>query len=125
MIFEYTMDLLESGRKTQTCRLARPEEKAERGKNGKIEAVTNKGRDKYRVGKTYAVQPGRGKPAVARIRLLGIEGKNIADVTTAEAKAEGYSDRDEFLKVWREIHGEKQMKADVWVLKFELVKSGM
>ncbi|HVU13639.1 MAG TPA: ASCH domain-containing protein [Phototrophicaceae bacterium] len=122
MIFEYTLDLLESGRKTQTCRIARADEQAERGADGQIAAVTNKGRDKYRVGKTYAVQPGRGKPAVARIRLLGIEGKNIAEVTTAEAKAEGYQSREEFLGVWREIHGEKQMHADVWVLKFELVK---
>ena len=25
---------------------------------------------RYRVGKTYAIQPGRGKPAVGRIRIL-------------------------------------------------------
>ena len=121
MLFQHTLDLLLSGRKTQTCRIAKPGEVAVPGQKRQIEAVVANGRDKYRVGKSYAVQPARGKPAVARIRLLAIARKNIADADDADATAEGYATRDEFLEVWRQIHGASKLHADVWVLKFELV----
>ena len=121
MIFQYTLDLLLSGRKTQTCRIAKPSETAVRASDGTIEAVTLKGRDKYRVGKTYAVQPSRNESAVARIRLISLERKNVADITLTEAQAEGYTSREEFLAVWVSIHGEKNANAEVWVLKFELL----
>ncbi|MEO8395741.1 MAG: hypothetical protein ABI700_22290, partial [Chloroflexota bacterium] len=94
MIFQYTLDLLLNGRKTQTCRIAKPSETAVRASSGAIEAVTLKGRDKYRVGKTYAVQPSRNESAVARIRLIDLERKNVADITLKEAQAEGYTSRE-------------------------------
>ena len=122
MIFQYTLDLLLSGRKTQTCRIAKANEHAVRYPAGQIVTVKSSGRDKYRVGKTYAVQPSRNESAVARIRLLEIGSKKVSEVTLEEAQAEGYATREEFFDVWRSIHGEKQMDADVWVLKFELVK---
>src|SRR6185436_3569190 len=100
MIFQYTLDLLQSGRKTQTCRIAKAGETAVRGEDNKIEAVKTKGRDKYRVGKTYAVQPSRNESAVARIQLIGIERKNVSDITLKEAQAEGYANRQEFFEVW-------------------------
>jgi hypothetical protein len=121
MIFQYTLDLLLSGRKTQTCRLAKPGETAVRGSDGAIEAVKAGRRDKYRVGKTYAVQPARTAAAVARIRLTGIERKNVQAITEAEAQAEGYDTREEFFAVWRDVHGEKKLTAEVWALRFELV----
>jgi len=121
MIFQYTLDLLLSGRKTQTCRIAKLSEKAVRASDGTIEAVTLNGRDKYRVGKTYAVQPSRNESAVARIKLIGLEHKKVSAITPKEAQAEGYANREEFFEVWRTIHGEKNANAEVWVLKFELV----
>ena len=121
MIFQYTLDLLLSGRKTQTCRIAKPNENAVRASDGSIVAVTLRGHDKYRVGKTYAVQPARAKPAVARIGLVGIEHKRISEVTLQEAQAEGYATREAFFEVWRNIHGDANADADVWVLTFELV----
>jgi hypothetical protein len=121
MIFQYTLDLLLSGRKTQTCRIAKTGEIGERGTHNAIVAVTFKGHDKYRVGKTYAVQPARGKPAVARIGLVGIDHKKISEITREEAEAEGYSSREEFFGVWQSIHGDKNADAEVWVLKFELI----
>src|SRR4051812_3229392 len=121
MIFQYTLDLLLSGRKTQTCRIAKPSEKAIRASDGTIEAVTGSGRDKYRIGKTYAVQPSRNESAVARIHLTSIEKKKISAITLKEAQAEGYASGEEFFAVWRTIHGEKNAHAEVWVLKFELV----
>lgn len=123
MIFQYTLDLLLSGRKSQTCRLTRPGETEVRAANGQIEAVRANGRDKYRVGKTYAVQPARTQPAVARIRLTGIERKRVQDMSAAEAQAEGYASRAEFFAVWHKVHGESKRNAEVWALRFELVKT--
>jgi hypothetical protein len=54
MIFQYTLDQVLDGRKTQTRRL-----------------VTAGRPSRWRVGRTYAVQPGRTKKAVARIEVTG------------------------------------------------------
>jgi hypothetical protein len=122
MIFQYTVKQVLSGDKTKTSRLINPHDAAVMGRDGKIEVVLNNGRDKYRVGKTYAVQPGRGKPAVGRIRLLGIERRVISDTNKSEAKQEGFASRQEFFAQWDEIHGEGKRDADVWMLEFALVK---
>src|SRR5664279_740162 len=121
MIFQYTLDQVLSGRKTQTSRLVTPHDSAVYGSGHEIVAVTVNGRDKYRVGKTYAVQPARGKPAVAHIRLVRIEGKKVSATTLAEAKAEGFASREAFFETWNEIHGANQLDADVWMLTLELV----
>lgn len=121
MIFQYTLDALLSGAKTATSRLAKPGESVEYARSGSIAAVKSHGRDKYRVGKTYAVQPGRTQPAVARIKLLGIKGQRVSETSIAEAKQEGFESRKAFFAQWREIHGEDKLNADVWLLTFELV----
>jgi len=121
MLFQYSLDLVLTGRKTATSRLAKPEDVAVRDSSSRIEAVIANGRDKYRVGKTYAVQPARGKPAVARIRLLAIDAKTPAQVTHAEAHAEGFASREAFFETWHKIHGDK-LHAPIWLLTFALVE---
>lgn len=46
-------------------------------------------RRKWQVGNTYAVQPGRGKKQVGRIRLLTIRQERLQDISEADAIAEG------------------------------------
>ena len=121
MIFQYTLDKVLSGTKTATSRLAKPGESAEYGEDRRIEAVTLRGRDKYRVGKTYAVQPSRNEPAVARIRLLSIKRQRISETSAEEAKMEGFDSREAFFAQWRDIHGKDKLNAEVWLLTFELV----
>ncbi|MFN8450600.1 MAG: ASCH domain-containing protein [Anaerolineae bacterium] len=123
MLFQHTLDLVLSGAKTQTRRVVAREDTAEHGDDGAITAVKTSGRDKYRIGKTYAVQPARGKPAVARIRLLRIERKRASEMSASEARAEGVASRAAFLDMWSSIHGADKLDADVWVLTFELVKT--
>ena len=48
-------------------------------------------RVQWEIGRTYAVQPGRGKPAVARIRITNIRQERLCDITAADARAEGFS----------------------------------
>lgn len=121
MIFQYTLAGVLSGTKTATSRLVKTGETAVHGDDGRIEAVRQKGRDKYRVGKIYAVQPGRNAAAVARIRLRGIKRQRISETSIAEAKMEGFESREAFFAQWREIHGGDKLNADVWLLTFELV----
>ncbi len=121
MIFQYTLDLLLSGRKTQTRRVAKAGETAIQA-DGQIIAVQTHGRDKYRVGKTYAVQPSRNAASVARIRLVGIRQQRAGDISLEDAQAEGYASREEFFAQWQAIHGADKLNLTVWVLTFELAE---
>lgn len=47
---------------------------------------------RYAVGKTYAVCPGRGKPAIGRIRITAIEREDVRDISEEDAIAEGFRD---------------------------------
>lgn len=121
MIFQYTLEQVLSGEKTATSRLVKPGESAEYIDNGRIEAVRLRGRDKYRIGKTYAVQPSRNEPAVARIRLLSIKRQRVSETSAEETKMEGFDCREAFFAQWRDIHGKDKLNAEVWLLTFELV----
>jgi uncharacterized protein YhfF len=147
MIFQATLDKVLSGEKTQTRRVVKsgediyPENRSWRG-NGEYYTqptevynfLTN--RVKYQVGKTYAIQPGRGKKAVGRIRITAIRLENLHDITEEDARAEGclgyignlddgdyMSPREAFKDVWIELHGWRGWldNPEVWVIEFERV----
>lgn len=58
---------------------------------GTITAVCRHGRRHWQVGRTYAVQPGRGAPQVGRIRLTAIRQQRLQDISPSGALAEGIS----------------------------------
>ncbi len=120
MIFEYTLPQVLSGIKSQTRRLVKTNDVAVTDADGRIVAVVNHGREKWRVGKTYAVQPGRAKPQVARIEITGLRRDRADQISAADAHAEGFADQQSFFNEWLGIHGEKQRHADVWVVEFRL-----
>jgi hypothetical protein len=114
MIFQHTLDKVLSGWKVQTRRV---------WKVGEFlidDAVVGDGRLKWKVGETYAVQPGRGKASVGRIRITGIRLEPVTAISETDASAEGFASRDDFLATWREIHGGDHH--DVWVIEFRLVE---
>ena len=120
MIFQHTLNKVLSGEKWQTrriiqCRIVRDDF------TGHIIAIKRNGRTLYTVGKTYAVQPARGKPAVARIRITGMRLEPVTSITIEDAIAEGFESCEEFLNAWVEIHGKSGLNKMVWVLEFELV----
>lgn len=85
---------------------------------------------RYQVGKTYAVQPGRGKKAVARIRILDVRRGLIAGVDEAEARAEGfrgmvpdYPPHEEFQDYWANLYGSYDGTQLVDRIEFELVSA--
>lgn len=121
MIFQYTLEQVLSQRKTQTRRVIRKGELAIRGRYNRIVAVQSNNRTKWQVGKTYAVQPGRGKSQVARICLERINSEYVTRISTADALAEGFKNRQDFLETWCQIHGTDALGVRVWVLTFKTV----
>ena len=121
MIFKKELiPLILNGKKTQTRRLV---------KNDK---------PRWKVGNTYAVQDGRGRPAICRIKILSIKKEKLLDIDEKDAKREGCYNRVSFLYTFyylnklvkNYIHlighpdsfAGKKWNPDVWILDFELVK---
>lgn len=122
MIFQHTLPQVLSGEKTQTRRLVSPQHEAVVDPDGEIVTVKANGRAKWVVGRTYAVQPGRTLPQVARIRVTHIKQELVTAISAEDALAEGYPTPAEFLQSWQKIHGTKHDKSQVWVVSFELVE---
>lgn len=86
MIFAHTWEKVLSGKKSQTRRLRLPDYNTP-----------------YRVGKTYAVQPGRGQKAVGRIEIVSIRQEDVRHISQEDVIAEGY-DRLGFFLTWTKMH---------------------
>jgi hypothetical protein len=71
-------------------------------------------------GRIYAVCPGRGKPAVARIRFGGARLEPVVWINEIGARAEGFEDRPAFIDYWKKLHGGIDLAAIVWVVRFTL-----
>ena len=142
MIFKQWKQVL-NGTKTQTRRPVKEHEEANRwdvetdvineviatypkGKWGSWQSV-------YVVGKTYAVQPGRGKKAVGRIRITKISKRKLLEIVPSQIVAEGIRLEDgatiedhivAFANLWDSIYKKPcrwKDNPEVWVLEFELV----
>jgi hypothetical protein len=59
---------------------------------------------RYRVGSDYAVQPGRGKEAIARLKVLEVREEPVGAITHADARAEGFRNVAAFKAAWVRIH---------------------
>lgn len=121
MFFQYTLQAVLTGRKTQTRRVVKQGDAAVYDVDGGIQAIKQNGRTKYRMGGSYAVQPARSAPAVARIKLLQIRQELVTEISEADAIAEGYDSREAFLESWQAIHGKNSLRVRVWALTFHLV----
>ena len=76
------------------------------------------------VGRDYAVCPGRGKNAIGRVRIVSVEQLHLGQrMTTAEARAEGFSSRAEFKSAWIDINGEWSDGVLVWRVEMETLPS--
>lgn len=120
MIFAYTLEQVLRGEKSQTRRLIKPEERLNLTGNSIRVEIAGK-RTVYEVGKSYAVQPGRGKKAVARIVLTNIRHETVSDISDRDILAEGFLSREAFVETWHSIHGARSnLHVDVWVLEFKV-----
>ena len=58
----------------------------------------------YKPGDVRAVQPGRGQLAVGHITIQTISYERLGDITDHAAVAEGFKDRDQFIRAWVGLH---------------------
>jgi uncharacterized protein YhfF len=88
MIFQPELvRLIRQGRKTQTRRLVKTSQSC-----------------RYKPGKNYAVQPGRGEPAIARIQITAVRQERLGDIAYTDARAEGFATTDDFKTYWISVH---------------------
>lgn len=93
-----------AGDKTQTRRLVRPGLPC-----------------RYRADRTYAVQPGRTKHGVARIRITDVRTERLSEITEDDARREGFASVEGFFAHWDGLHGAAgYTEVDVWVISFAL-----
>lgn len=102
MIFQHTWEQVLAGTKTQTRRIAKGASPP------------------WRVGRSYAVQPGRGKHAVGRILVTDVRREPLGRLSARDARAEGYASRAEFEETWASMHGAYDPMQLVDVVEFEV-----
>lgn len=140
MLFIHTIDKVLSGEKTATRRLVKPGQYSnEWHLDGDGDLRINEvlvrpakpdrfgmtiGRQVYGVGKTYAVQPGRGQKSVARICITGIRRERVCDISEADAVAEGFEGVNKFIETFMQINPKSTLESDVWVIEFKRVEGG-
>ena len=130
MLFIHTLDKVLSGEKTQTRRIVKPGDttlnywrnpvKDNRYYEGSIDpigVVRRGGRDLWMVTRDYAVQPGRTKPAVRRILIKSIRREDVRNISDEDVKAEGFTDKFEFMRVWISMHDREIHKQQYWGLE--------
>ncbi len=78
----------------------------------------------YHVGRDYAVQPGRGKHAVARIRITENHTAFLGEISEHHARREGFPNASAFVAYWRKLYGDFNPSERVQVISFALVQDG-
>jgi hypothetical protein len=67
------------------------------------------------VGQPVAVQPGRGKHAVGRIRVTAIRYcERAGDISEEDARAEGFADAAAFREIYERINGAGAFERPCW-----------
>jgi hypothetical protein len=77
---------------------------------------------RYVVGREYAVQPGRGQRAIARVLVTEVRTVSVGAICRLDAVAEGFADDEAFLAYWRGLYGEAvDTRELVYAITFRLV----
>jgi hypothetical protein len=75
----------------------------------------------YRLGQEVAICPGRGKHAVGRAVVVGVERMTLGILSRDEAQAEGFAGPLAFVEAWEAINGAYDPHAVVWRIGLEAV----
>lgn len=76
---------------------------------------------RYPVGKVFAVNPGRGVTRVAECEVTGRDIRLLGEVTTTDARREGFASVPEFREAWKSINGSDRSTERIHVIEFKLV----
>ena len=125
MQFSETWQDVLAGRKTMTRRTAKPTDRPIPAPpvDARVDAVYGPKMLKWAVGRTYPVQPGRGKRAVGRIRIEEIRYcERAGEISEEDAYAEGFESAAAFRAVYGRLNGAGSLDAPCWGLHFDLVR---
>lgn len=85
-------------------------------------AVYRHGRLLYQVGKTYSIQPGRGRKGIGHFRLLHIGFVSRAwNMSSTEARAEGFKSPSAFREIWVKLYGRAALEQSCYALVIERI----
>lgn len=105
MFDKQTVDLILSGKKTQTRRLRRDDNRpAVPGNIHKLKID--------RTGKVYGY-----------IEIISCEKAVFGDITLADAKKEGFKNIEEYTEYFISVNGEVNKSTKIWVINFKLVRT--
>lgn len=71
-----------------------------------------------KVGRDYAVCPGRGKTAIGRARIVSVERQALGHLSLSEAEREGFFHAADFERAWAAINGTYDSDVIVWRVEF-------
>lgn len=111
-------ELVAVGTKTQTRRLARFDNPQSPWWHERCAFQVGGG-----PGGSYAVQPGRGRVAICRVRMLSVVRMPLGALSLADARAEGFDTVSDFEAAWARINRFYLSHALVWRLAFERAAS--
>jgi hypothetical protein len=75
----------------------------------------------FKVGKDYAVCPGRGKAAIGRIKIEKTFQQLLGEIDLKSAIAEGVESVEDYFALFERINGHLDKQLRVWVIRFSLV----
>jgi hypothetical protein len=108
-------NLVLAGQKTQTRRPCKDGDETDG-----MQVHQRNGRLRWRVGKTYAVQSGRGKPAGGWLRLDTIAFvARAGEIDEPDALAEGFASPDAFREAWASLYGREALETPCWRLEWK------
>lgn len=102
------LDKIEAGTKTMTRRPIK---------------IGDLGECRLKVGRSYAIQPGRGQLAVGRVTITDVRSERLGAISPDDARREGFArngvgSTQMFFDYWRELHGNVDEDLLVWVISF-------
>lgn len=73
-----------------------------------------------KVGRDYAVCPGRGKSAIGRVRVTDVRREPLGHLDDDEARREGFCSAAAFEEAFAAINGKYDAGLQVWRIAFEV-----
>ncbi len=110
------------GLKRATSRIKKPGEGAIRFHGEIVAIIGARGRLRWELGQTLAVQPGRTKKEIGRIEVMELGEMKIQDISEDQIVDEGCSGREEFISLWNSINRTKGRRwednPEVWTIGY-------